>query len=85
VASATPAPRTARTVDVTAARLDLDDVRIAVLDPDAQTRRALGSRPSPFQARDAWTREVIALVGRDTPTLDSSPQHASMDDVGLDL
>jgi hypothetical protein len=64
---------------------DLDDTRSAVLDPEAGVRRTVGSRPSSFRAREARTREAIALVGPGKPSLDSARAPASMDDVGLEL
>jgi hypothetical protein len=85
VPAAAPAPSGALMVDTAPGQLDADEVRVALLDPDEQMRRVLGSRPSSFRARDGWTREAIALVGRETPTLGSSPEPASIDDVGLDL
>jgi conjugative relaxase-like TrwC/TraI family protein len=83
--AAAAAPFAALAVDPAPAQLDADEVRVVLLDPDEQTRLALGSRPSSFRARDAWTRDAVALVGRETPTLDSSPGPASIDDLGLDL
>jgi conjugative relaxase-like TrwC/TraI family protein len=79
-----PAPVTS-TPDVEPASFDLDEARVAVLDPDEQTRRVLGSRPASLHAREAWTREAVALIGRDAPTLDPSPPPPSMDDVGIEL
>jgi hypothetical protein len=83
VPPATPTRSTLPTGDI--AQLSVDELSVATLDPEALTRGVLGSRPSSFRARDAWTREAMALVGRGTPTLDPSPEPASIDDVGLDL
>jgi conjugative relaxase-like TrwC/TraI family protein len=67
------------------ARIDPADVRVAVLDPDMPHRRELGSRPASFRARDVWTREAVALLGRDAPPAEPSLEPAGLDDVGLDL
>jgi conjugative relaxase-like TrwC/TraI family protein len=68
------------------ARIDPDDARVAVLDPDMPYRRELGSRPASFRAREAWTREAVAPLGRDAPPLaPPSLEPAGLDDVGLDL
>jgi conjugative relaxase-like TrwC/TraI family protein len=67
------------------ARIDPDAARVAVLDPDAPHRRELGGRPASFRAREAWTREAVALIGRDTPAPGPSVDPAGLDDVGLDF
>jgi len=65
--------------------LDPDAARVAVLDPDAPHRRELGRRPASFGAREAWTGEAVALIGRDAPAPSPSVEPAGLDDVGLDL
>jgi hypothetical protein len=65
--------------------LDADAARVAVLDPDAPHRRELGGRSASFGAREAWTREAVALFGRDAPAPSPSVEPAGLDDVGLDL
>ncbi len=65
--------------------LDPDAARVAVLDPEAPYRRELGGRPASFRAREAWTREAVALIGRDAPAPGPSVEPAGFDDVGLDL
>jgi AAA domain len=65
--------------------LDPDAARIGVLDPDAEHRRALGARPASFHAREAWTREAVALIGHDAAAPSPSAEPAGLDDVGLDL
>jgi hypothetical protein len=47
------------------AQIDPDDARVAVLDPDMPHHRELGSRPTSFRARKAWTREAVALLAGD--------------------
>jgi Ti-type conjugative transfer relaxase TraA len=66
-------------------RIDPDDARVAVLDPDMPPGRELGGRPASFRAREAWTREAVALLGRDAPPAAPSLEPAGLDDVGLDL
>jgi Ti-type conjugative transfer relaxase TraA len=65
--------------------LDPDAARVAVLDPDAPHRRELGGRPASFGAREVWTREAVALLGRDVPAPSPSVEPAGLDELGLDL
>jgi Ti-type conjugative transfer relaxase TraA len=67
------------------ARIDPDDARVAVLDLEMPHHRELGSRPTSFRAREAWTREAVALLGRDAPPAAPSLEPAGLDDVGLGL
>jgi hypothetical protein len=67
------------------ARIDPDVARVAVLDTDMPPGRELGSRPASFRAREAWTREAVALLGRDALAAAPSLELAGLDDVGLDL
>jgi len=67
------------------ARIGPDDARVAVLDPDMPYRRGLGGRPASFRAREAWTRETVALLELDAPAAEPLLEPAGLDDVGLDL